>query len=173
MAEFFTVDFWRSFTSETLATFLGAIFGIPAGLWLERWRARATLQERRRQLLVLLGEALEKNRGLVEQMQREVKPDRVIFYNVDITVFDATASLKFELISNPDLNTLLERIRYELQHLHRKVNLQLEITYSTFRAMGDYPQVRAEIIKAISAHIDPIKTSIDQALSLLQKELQI
>lgn len=168
--QFFDLSFWRNFVSDAGATLLAVVSGIPTALWIDRaLRGRAT-NERRVQLLQLLREALEKNLALVAQMTREVEPGRVIFYNVDTSLLESSASVKYEVIGNLALNKLLDSIRYELQHLHRKVELQLEIQYSSFRAIGDYLQVRERLIDAIRGHFPRITQEIDQALELIRKE---
>ena len=66
-------------------------------------------------------------------MERELNPEPVIFYNVDIQLLEGTCSLKYEIIDNLDLNRQLDSIRYELLHLHRKFELQLEIEFSAYK----------------------------------------
>lgn len=82
----------------------------------------------------------------------------------------ATWAGEYEVIGNAALNKLLDSIRYELQHLHRKVELQLEIQYSPFRAIGDYVHVRQRLIEAIRGHFPRITEEINQALELIRRE---
>ena len=180
--DFFNFGFWQNFVSNSLATVVGVVLGIPAALWINRWisniedqkerdRQKEIKAERCKDLLRLLRGALEKNQKLLEQMEREIRPDYVIFYNVDTQLLDATSSLKYEIIENLELNQLLDSIRYELLHLHRKVDLQLEITYSAFQAISSYEESRKRLVEAILAHIPNIKSEIDEALRMIDAEL--
>lgn len=172
MDSFFDTAFWQSFISDASATFLGVLLGVPVALWIERWRARQATTDRRLQILKLLRDTLVKNHALLQQMVAEVKPDYVIFYNVDNTVLDSTASLKYELLDDVVLNRLLEHIRYELQHLHRKVELQLEIEYGSFLTTSHYRQMRSRLLEAITGHLQPLSTKIDEAVQLVDGHLR-
>jgi hypothetical protein len=57
---FFDFSFWQDFVSNALATFLGAIVGIPIALWLSRYQEKIVEKERKNKILRLLrGELLE------------------------------------------------------------------------------------------------------------------
>jgi len=107
--EFFDCQFWQDFVSNTLATVLGVLVGIPVALWVDRlvahWQeAREVSQkqvlaaQRRHQLLQMLREALQKNHDLVVQMEQELRPETLIFYNVDTQLLEATSSIKYEIL---------------------------------------------------------------------------
>ena len=44
---FFDFSFWQNFVSNALATFLGAIFGIPIALLLSRYQEKIAEKERK------------------------------------------------------------------------------------------------------------------------------
>lgn len=174
--EFFDFAFWQNFVSNSLATLLGVVVGIPVALFIDRlvnqWQAKEEirkqkerLQQRKSQLLQTIKETLQKNLALVEQMEKELTPEAVIFYNVDVQLLEGTSSLKYELIDNLELNRQLDSIRYELLHLHRKIELQLDIEFSTYKAMRNYIAKRTELVGAILAHLPRIKQEISSALS--------
>jgi uncharacterized membrane protein len=179
---FFDFGFWQDFVSNSLATLLGALVGIPIALWLNRlltrWQEhRKTSQEqalahhRRNQLLQMLRETLQKNRDLILRMEQELRSKTVIFYNVDTQLLDATSSVKYEVLDDLELSHLLDSIRYDLLHLHRRVELQLEIAYSAFKAMDTYRQMRDSLIQAIHDYFPRIKDEIDQALDMISAQL--
>jgi hypothetical protein len=56
--DFFTTSFWQSFLSNALATFLGAVIGIPIALLLNKYQEKASEFERKRKILSLLKEEL-------------------------------------------------------------------------------------------------------------------
>jgi hypothetical protein len=179
---FFDITFWRDFVSSVLATLLGALIGIPTALWIDRSiskrreaekaRTRQDIADQRRnQLVQVLLESLRKNYALVEQMEQELRPERVIFYNVDTQLLESSGSIKYEIIDDLDLNHRLDSIRYELLHLHRKVELQLEIEYSSYKMIDNYMQRRATLVGAIREHLPRIKQEIADALSILEVQL--
>jgi len=139
---------------------------------------------KRLQLLNLLREAMRKNLQLVSQAEEELK-QQIIFYNVDTVLLEATASMKYELITNVELNRLTDSVRYELEHLHRKVDLQLEIWISAQEnseqimedeQILDIPSrrlmhTRNQIIGSIFAQTGRIKQEISQVLELIEGEI--
>jgi len=52
--EFFSVEFWQSFVSNTLATFIGAGSGVLGALWLSRYQERSSEKERKKKILRLI-----------------------------------------------------------------------------------------------------------------------
>ncbi len=175
---FFDLSFWKDFISNIAATLLGALAGIPIALSIdrhllkrhgaeERRQQRLSIIARQIQFLELLETALQKNKQLVAQMKRDLAPQYVIFYNVDTFLLDGTSSLKYELIEDLEFNRLLDSIRYELGHLHRKVELQLDIEFSVFKAMRGYQSRREHLIGAIQGHFPKVEREIDEALDKL------
>lgn len=174
----FGLLFWKDFASIGLATLLGALIGIPIALALDRHLAVRRKAEERQQEYILtlerklqlvesLEAALRKNQQLVQQMKAQLTPQSVIFYNVDTLLLDSTSSIKYQLIEDLSLNQVLDSIRYELAHLHRKVELQLEIEFSAFKAMGGYQARRTRLIGAIHDHLPRIERETGEALNSL------
>ena len=58
---FFDISFWQNFVSNALATFLGAIIGIPIALGLSRHQEKTSEKERKTKILGLLREELLAN----------------------------------------------------------------------------------------------------------------
>jgi len=74
--EFFDFVFWQNFVSNSLATLLGVVVGIPVALLIDRlvtqWqekkeisKQKEALLQRKNQLLQMLKDALQKNLALV------------------------------------------------------------------------------------------------------------
>lgn len=175
---FFDIEFWKDVSSNGLATLLGALVGIPIALWLNRLidsrrqkadkeMIKSQMVERRKQFSAMLVAALQKNAALVAQMKQQLTPNKVIFYNVDNLVLESTSSLKYELIEDLDLNRLLDSIRYELDHIHKKVELQLETVYSSYRAMGGFQKNRTQLIQAIIDHFPRVESELHEAITKL------
>ncbi len=56
--DFFDISFWQNFLSNAIATFLGAIIGIPIALGLNRHQDKISEKERKKKILALLQEEL-------------------------------------------------------------------------------------------------------------------
>jgi len=56
--EFFDISFLKDFASNALATFLGAILGIPIALWINKHQEKSSEKERKQKILSLLFEEL-------------------------------------------------------------------------------------------------------------------
>ena len=175
---FFDLAFWKDFVSNGLSTLLGVLFGIPVALWLDRLiSSRRHAQEmeqaclvskaRRLQFVDMLVETLSKNQQLVTQMKEQLTPGTVIFYNVDTLTLDATSSIKYDIIDDLKLNRLLDSVRFELSHLYRKVELQLEISYGSNSSRELYEAKRTQLIQAIHDHFPRIERELAEALALL------
>lgn len=179
---FFDFIFWQNFVSNSFATLIGIVIGIPVALLIDRLiktkQEKEKIQEikkardqQKHQLLILIRDTLQKNFDLVNQIHDELKPEVVIFYNVDTLLLESISSIKYETIDDLDLNRRLDSIRYELLHLHRKIDLQLEIQYSAYRVMDNYPVVRSQIIRAVQDHLPRIIQEISETREIINAQL--
>lgn len=149
-------------------------------------RELVLLNQKKQQLLYSLKEAMSKNLQLVTQAGQELK-DQTIFYNVDTTLLEATASLKYELITNIELNRLVDSVRYELDHFRRKLDLQLETWIASQEnaeqimedeQIVDIPNrrlmhTRGLIISSVFLQMDRIKQEINYSLELIDREISV
>jgi hypothetical protein len=177
--DFFDLSFWQSIASNLVATFVGAAVGVWVAFWFEhRQASKASVEESSReakttaegkkQVINLLKGALEKNLGLLRQMKAEV-PTKIIYYNVDVELLEATASLKYGAVDDLDFNRQIDIIRYELVHLHRKVNLLLEFFYLGRSSFADSSALLGALRGAICGHIPLIEGAISRALDWIEK----
>jgi len=161
---FFDLSFWQSIVSNLAATFVGVALGVWTALSLEGRKTSKTAKQKKEQLITLLHGSLQKNLNLLEQMSKEL-PAQAIYYNVDIELLEATASLKYETIDDLDFNREIDQIRYELLHLHRKVDLQLQLAILGGRPVVMDPVAMHSTLRAsILSHIAPIKDAIRKML---------
>lgn len=70
--ELFNIDFWQSFVSDTVATFLGVIVGIPIALWINNYQVSRTIKERKIKILQLLSTELQTNLDALQYWDRSV-----------------------------------------------------------------------------------------------------
>jgi hypothetical protein len=52
--EFFSFEFWQSFVSNALSTFIGAGLGVLGALWLSKYQEDSSEQERKKKILRIL-----------------------------------------------------------------------------------------------------------------------
>lgn len=156
--------------NSILGTFLGALLGVPAGLavnhaWTQRVDEKRTLQ-----LRAVIKEAIDHNTYLMQEIERWIKQAGGIpFFNVDLTLLESTASLKYEVLDDLDLCKSIDALRFELTHLGRKVDLLLELEFSPAAKMAiDHPKgthyniYRVPLCEAISKHIESIRSKIEE-----------
>ncbi len=159
------MDAWQTIAS-ILGTFLGALLGIPAGLAVNHaWRHRED-RDRKAQLLEALRQAVDQNLYLMNQIEQWLSNKGMPFFNVDLTILDATASLKYELIDIP-LCRELDQLRFELSHLARKLDTAITLRFNPQAHISiDSPAksmlgvLGPPLDKAIMDHIAPIRTKL-------------
>ena len=67
---FFDFSFWQDFVSNALATFFGAIVGIPIAIWLSKHQEKIAEKERKRKILNLLRGELFENYTILSGWQK-------------------------------------------------------------------------------------------------------
>lgn len=170
--EFFDLAFWQNFVSNGLATLLGVIVGIPIGLWLDRRRSARETKGRQRSLLSTIAGTLLMNLAVLDSLAPNLTPDDVPLLNVDPTVLDATAGLKWEIIDDAELNAALDLVRYALQDLRRKLDLQLEMENSSFKTVNTYMASRKVMMGAIKITLERTRPEIAKAIEGVKKHLE-
>ncbi len=167
-----TDPFWSLF-----GTFIGALLGVPAGFWVNRWSSKHADRDRRSQLLSALRQTVDHNSYLIDQIEGWLNKDGFPFFNVDLPLLESTASLKYELL-DISLCRQIDQLRYELAHLGRKVNLLLELEFDpsakrAFMRQGDvgttstYAELHPMLVDAIKVHIPPIRQTLQDLKSKL------
>ena len=68
--EFFNVEFWQSFVSNALATFIGAGLGVLSALWLSKHQEKTSEKERKKKILRLLLDEMLTNLTLLSGFQQ-------------------------------------------------------------------------------------------------------
>jgi hypothetical protein len=148
-----TDRFW-----SLLGTFIGALLGIPAGFWVYRWSSRHADRERRTQLLSSLQQAVKHNIDLVGEVEKWIGQEEYRYFNVDLTLLESTASLKYELL-DIDLCREIDHVRFELSHLGRKVDALLNLQINPWTG-ATHTILRKGLVEAIKVHLDPLKKTL-------------
>ena len=174
--EFFTLGFWQDFVSNFIATLFGVVIGIPAALLINRLASkkqdeketayqREIFLQKQNQLLQMFMETLQKNLEIIDRVADELRPEKVLIYNVDTQLLESTSSVKYEIVENIELNRQLDSIRYELLYLHHKIDLQFGIEFSAYAAMSNYMGKRKELVGVIKGRLPTIRAKIMTPLS--------
>lgn len=167
---------WSGASTEAvisfLATLFGVLLGIPVALYLDRRTRRSHERERARGLLLALKEEINRNVNLLKQIQNELKPNSIIYYNIDTNTWAKMTSLEdFELTIDSKLLRHIYRVYYEYGHLNRKIDTQFSMHYSVVRAMKEYLQERQIIVNAILEHASKLETESNQLVKEMDEEL--
>ena len=144
MEPFFNLDFFRSLAT----TFLGAMFAILAaigGWWLGGKQRRKADALRRSQLAQALAETLEDNLGLARSAS-QLRDQGLLTVNIDLSLLDATRTLKYEVFQDINLSRDIDEIDYQLASLHRLIALRFDMEYSgTILAFSGRNQLRTNL----------------------------
>lgn len=155
-----------------LAPLLGVLFGVPFAFWIDRKTRERSKRERAITVLSALKEEINHNIGLLKQIQAQLTPKSMIFYNMDMNTWKATSLEEFEGIISHKLLRHIYRIYYEYEHMSRKIDTQFNMHYSVVRATKTYPQERQTIIGAILTHAKPLEKESEQLIEEMETELK-
>jgi hypothetical protein len=132
--------------SNFLATLFGVVIGIPVALWIDRKTREYAQREKAGAVLSALKEEINHNVDLLKLIQKELKPDTMITYNLDMNTWRTTSLQGFEGIISHELLRKILRIYYEFEHMSRKIDTQFNMHYSIVRATNIYLQERKNIV---------------------------
>jgi len=158
-----------------LGTFLGALFGIPAGLALNYWWGHCVDKLRRNQLRTAIKQAVDSNANLVEQIKQWIEKPGTPSFNVDLTLLESTASLKYEILDDVELCKEIDHLRFELVHLSRKVDLLLNLEFNPSARMAiddpkqsPYNILRPRLVESLKVHLEPVADTLEKLKTKLQ-----
>jgi len=112
------------FLQSLVPPLVGSFSGVFVAFLINSYISRRKRKKQRKDLLLLLHAALEKNKLRVEKL--EEKLERGIYtphYKIDVLPLESTVSLQYELIDSFNLKKNLDTVRYELSHLNRKLDI--------------------------------------------------
>lgn len=167
---FFDIAFWRDMT----AVFVGGALSIPAGLWINKVIQNSAAKEKERRVLITTDEALVSNLGRLNALM--LATESFITDQMDLTMFDATATAKYEHLNDLELARKIDRIRSQLGDLETGLRLldhatctnleRLKFEDSAARNLIVHMRGRmqAETCPKIIAAIDECRIDIAKAL---------
>lgn len=162
---------WLDALLEFVAALLGVLIGIPVALWLDRKSRESGQREKAIAVLSSIKEEINHNLGLLKQIQKELRPNSLIYYNMDMNTWRASSLEEFEGIISHGLLRRIFRLYYEYELMSRKIDVQLNMHYSVVRATKGYPEERARIVNAILVHAAPWEKESESLTKDIESEL--
>lgn len=164
-----------SVSGEVLLVVLACFVSFILGLVADRIMQKNSEGEKRKQLRTGLKTVINHNDELMGGLSTWVQdPGTTPHFNVDIALLDATSAIKYELLSDVSLCKDVDKLRYELTHLSRKVDVLFSLRFNPIfitqpigengKRLGD-----AHKIDSIGKHISTIKPLIDPLIVKLSK----
>lgn len=154
-----------------VSTLLGVLLGIPVALLLDRKMGERKKREKAICVLTSLKEEINHNIALLGQIQTQLLPNTMIFFNLDMNVWRATSIEEFEGTISHSLRREIFSIYYEYEHLSRKVDTQFNMHYNAARTIQNYGEERRRIVQAINEHARTL--TLQSQTSVTNIELEI
>jgi hypothetical protein len=156
---------------QFLATLFGVLLGVPTALWIDRWTSLRHDKQKAVAVLSALKEEINHNIGLLKQIESELTPTSIIYYNMDMNRWRSTSIGNFEGIVNHKVMDKIFRIYYEYELQSRKIDAQFDMHYSVVRATKDYVRERENIVNSILAQIPGLKSDSEAIIKDIEGEI--
>ena len=100
--------------------------GIPTGLEINRIWHKIQDNHRKIQLLIQLKNVFIENLGYLNAVVREMNEGllRIPSFPLDLVTLDATSQYRYELITNSELLSKIDKAHFELIHVNRRLEIQ-------------------------------------------------
>jgi hypothetical protein len=165
----------KAFFQQLLITLVAVVLGIPAGIGLNRlWERRTSrqereaLEERRKQLREALKGAMVNNAHLLHDL-KNISNGGIPKRTLDLALLDATAQVKYELLTDYVFCREIDSVRYGLASLSRQIDIAMHLACDgTARAAGNfvegrkvslYDQLMPQLLKTIQDDLDPLEAA--------------
>lgn len=144
---------------------IAVLIAFPGGLLLEKMKQRRKDAENFRSIIDTIQHNLKKNLELMQQMHRELPGGGVIYYNLELSPWPIILS-KLYTIRDKTLKQEVLYIYYELSHLSRKIDLQLEEAFLSPVSSSDRIELRMALVNnGILGHITDLAPKVEQLRS--------
>lgn len=171
--DFFDLSFWKDFISNSLATFLGALLGIPIALWISNYQGRQEELERKKKILHLLTQELLMNFGTLTNWK---KRDGRISNVAEIHVFLKTEYWKafsdggeLQWIKDPVLLSEIAEAYNFIRMVSEASNQFINLNQNTYRGSGVNSETLSILWKLIEEGAENAKFEIAKALKSIEK----
>jgi len=157
---------WSQFVPSVLATLIGVLFGVPVVLWVERRRGDKARRAEEAEVLRAADEAVASNLKLCEQLAaicNEVQRgdyDSPTF-SMEVEMLDALLPRLAQLSRDLPLIRELNNFRYQLHHLHRKLD---DWTWTRRLPLSGRPVLIRQIALSVLGSVQMLERSGKQTL---------
>jgi hypothetical protein len=162
---------WEDFGIPLAATILGALIGIPTGLFLARSGRKREIIEKQKQLCNTLLTSLKKNLTLLNQIingPEGLVDMSTIYYNLELEFWSVVAS-EIGSLNNPDLESEIENVYYELHHIARKIDMHFKSSFFV-SDQEKRDELKAKTIAQIRIRKPEVETLIEK-IEIAKKRL--
>lgn len=157
------------FFQNVLTTFLGALFGIPVALWVDRLIKRSREKKDRKQLIDALTDSLDKNIELLKKLKSKIGvspndyyPSELVHDLLDLTILNSTSVTKYELLGSISTCQSVDKARYELMNLDIRLKLlrRIAVDLSISKTVGNFAE---QIISSCEHQLSFALQALDKA----------
>lgn len=152
------------FKYRILATFIGVIAAFILARFGEWLSARRDKKKRRKELVCGIIRSLDRNLGLLDQVQNEFSGRRIPSFPMDAGYLEFVRPQIHELISDPNDAAEIESARFEIWHFETK----LSMLRSFFGQSTGGPDL-INIMQAAGDHLPYVERSIRVAREAAKK----
>jgi len=160
--------FWDQFLPNLAATFAGVIFGVLGALGVDRYLSKARRAAGRQAVLEAYRHAVTENGELCNQLLQRLSPSRVVFFSLNVGLFDALAEKALDAMNDLPLLQRLNGFHFQLGHLNRKLDTYVERSLnptSHWHEFGD------QLFETIFEHAGVLRSTAQELLQELDREL--
>lgn len=169
---FFDLSFWQGFVSNSLATFLGALVGIPIALWISTHQGRKEEVERKRKILRLLKHELLMNFGTLAHWK---KRDEQISNAAELHIFLQTEHWRafsdggeLQWIKDPTLLSEIAEAYNFIRMTSEASNQFINLAQNTYRGSGITSDALTHLWKLIDEGAENTKFEITKAVKSIE-----
>jgi hypothetical protein len=167
-------DFWK----QAGANAMGALLGVFLALYADRVLAKRRRMEEKRDLIVGLNAALERNLWVLKVLEdgwndaQEKRVNWVPTFSTDLVLLQTSAMRKYDLGIATTACKAIDQALFELSHLNLKLDMLRSNFISRDTAMRNYSAIARTCVEHIKGKEGDggIRGHVNTALELLAKE---
>jgi hypothetical protein len=110
---------------------------------------------------------------LLKKLSDDIRPDRIVNYNVDPFFLAATAESRYRIFDDLNLNQDIEAIRSELDILSHMVTAQFNLAYGIESRTTNGLEMRNNLLEGIKKRITRAQGLIEQARTRISAKLKM
>ncbi|WP_417383971.1 hypothetical protein [Gimesia sp.] len=154
---------------ELLLIIFGCLVSFILGLVASRLMKKEDDDLKSNQLREGLKAAIKHNNDLLANLSEWVSnPGATPFFNLDLAILNSTSSIKYEYLEDFSLCEEIDKLRYELTHLTRKVDALFNLRFDPIFIT----QIHGENRKRLLDSHTLLKESIKEQISGTQKLIE-